>query len=126
MKVSTREIMNLGNPQHEDFGTFAKFITGMGTHVHIQDVMYICNKCSRPVYVLDENDPHNPKNQVCGYCIGKKEGLAEKQAPKTLASFYTDHEHQFSNGKNNPCKVCGIFKGVAGIVLEPTPEVTTP
>lgn len=120
--------MLLGNPQHPDFGTYARFITSMGNIVELPNpVQYLCDKCIRPLQNIGDI-------RICQYCRGFEDGLkkstkvVEKIIEKTvevptkyvlLKDRINNHEHTFSTSKrNNPCSYCGLFKDCWKIVSE--------
>jgi hypothetical protein len=107
MKISTQTLMLLGNPQHPDYGTYAKFITGMGKEVDVGDRMKLCEKCYRP-RIDTEAIP------VCLYCRGYADAQDKKEEPKpeklSLKDRINNHNHKFTNRINKPCIICGIYK----------------
>lgn len=75
MKVKTQDIMLRGNPQHEHFGIFAKFITGMGEEIELPDFpIHLCDKCYRALW---EPSGEKTKVSMCLFCKGKEEGIKE-------------------------------------------------
>lgn len=42
-----------------------------------------------------------------------------ERKPKDIPDFYRNHDHMFGNGKNKPCKTCGVFQAVVEIITDP-------
>lgn len=108
MKITTQTLMLLGNPQHPDFGVYAKFITGMGTEVDVEIRMKLCDKCVRP-FIYDRAFP------FCMYCRGFEDSRKEP----SLSNILKGHEHSFYEGRRNkPCKICGVHKALIQSIQE--------
>jgi len=126
--------MLLGNPQHPDFGVYAAFVTGMGKTVELPNPpVYVCGVCYRPLFVLyglpkKKNTPEIdmcPFEAICQYCRGVQDGkkqanpvkqVVEKlREPNGIEELVTHHQHEFTNRKNHPCKICGVYKNFLAI-----------
>jgi hypothetical protein len=97
MKIKKLDILAICNISHPDFGTFAKFLDGLGKDAEIDipaaTEVFICDVCHRPLWL---------KDVPCLYCKGLKDGQT--------ANPFKDHVHTWTADEPIHCIKCNVLK----------------